>query len=71
LTYDNEKSGKREVFIAQSAENMNRWGTLQYYESMSGDSKTDVSAIRTAAKIKVDTLLTLYNSKTRSCLKIT
>jgi hypothetical protein len=66
VTYDNETSGKREVFIAQSGENINKWGILQYYESISGDSKTDVNAIRTAAKIKADTLLTLYNAKTRS-----
>ena len=66
VTYDNDKVGKREVFIAQSKENMNKWGTLQYYESVSGDSKANINAIRTAAKIKADTLLTLYNAKTRS-----
>lgn len=66
LTYDNEKSGKREVFIAQSSDNINKWGPLQYYESISADSKTKLEAIRAAAKIKADTLLTLYNQKSQN-----
>lgn len=66
LTYDNEKSKKREVFIAQSGANINKWGVLQYYEAISADSKTKIEAIRSAAKMQADTLLTLYNTKTRS-----
>jgi len=66
LTYDNEKSKKREVFIAQSSDNINRWGVLQYYESISADSKTKIESIRSAAKVMANTLLTLYNAKTRS-----
>lgn len=66
LTYDNDTSGKREVFIAQSSENMNKWGILQYTDSISASSKTSIDSIRTAAKIQVDTLLTLYNAKSRS-----
>ena len=35
LTYDNEESGKREVYVAQDSSNMNRWGVLQYYDTLS------------------------------------
>jgi hypothetical protein len=66
LTYDNEKTKKREVFIAQDSSNINKWGMLQYYETISGDSNTKVEAIRAAAKIKADNLLALYNEKSKS-----
>ena len=32
LIYDNEETGKREIYIAQSSENINKWGILQYFD---------------------------------------
>ncbi len=57
LTYDNEKTGVREIYIAQDSGNMNKWGILQYFDTLKkGESGQD----------KVDALLKLYNKKTRS-----
>lgn len=60
ITYDNEKTGKREVYMAKDSSNINKWGILQYYEST--DNPQGASA-------KADALLKLYNAKTRN-LKI-
>lgn len=57
LTYDNEKSGKREVFIAQDSKHMNDWGILQYFETIQKSEN---------GKAKADALLKLYNNKTRN-----
>lgn len=57
LSYHNEKSGKREIYIAQDSNNINKWGVLQYFETI--DDKVN-------GKAKVDALLKLYNSKQRS-----
>lgn len=56
LTYDNEKTGKREVYIAKDTSHINEWGVLQYYDTI--DENTNGQA-------KVDALLKLYNQKTR------
>lgn len=61
LTYDNEKTGKREVYIARDSSTMNDWGVLQYYESIQNPN---------GAKAKADALLSLYNAKTKN-LKVT
>ena len=60
LTYDNEETGFREVYIAQDSGNINRWGVLQYFDTLKKGEN---------GQAKVDTLLKLYNKKTRS-LKI-
>lgn len=60
LIYDNEDSGKRDVYIAKSSENINRWGVLQYFDTLSEGVN---------GRAKADALLKLYNSKT-SGLKI-
>lgn len=57
LVYDNEKTGKREVYIAQDTNNMNKWGVLQYFDTI--DEKTN-------GAVKAKTLLNLYNQKTRN-----
>lgn len=57
LTYDNEESGYRDVYIAQDSSNMNRWGVLQYFDTVSKGEN---------GKAKADALLSLYNKKTRS-----
>lgn len=60
LTYDNEKTGTREVYIAHSDENMNKWGILQYFDTLQKGEN---------GQAKADALLKLYNKKTRN-LKI-
>lgn len=57
LSYENEKAGKREIYIAQDSANINNWGVLQYFESIEE---------ATGGKAKADALLTLYNKKTRN-----
>lgn len=61
LTYDNEDTGKREVYIAKDTNNINAWGVLQYFETLQKGEN---------GQAKADALLKLYNSKTRT-LKIT
>ena len=61
LTYDNDDTGKREVYIAQDSAHINQWGVLQYFDTLSGGEN---------GQAKADALLKLYNSKTRN-LKIT
>ena len=61
LAYDNEETGKREIYIAQDGSNMNRWGVLQYFDTLQEGEN---------GKAKADALLKLYNQKTRN-LKIT
>ena len=60
LTYDNEDTGKREVYISQDSGHMNQWGVLQYFDTLKEGEN---------GKAKADALLKLYNSKTRN-LKI-
>jgi hypothetical protein len=57
LTYDNDKTGEREVYIAQNSANQNQWGVLQYFEKLQKGEN---------GKSKADTLLKLYNKKTRN-----
>ena len=61
LTYDNEESGKRDVYIAQDGSHINEWGVLQYFDTLSKGEN---------GQAKADALLQLYNKKTRK-LKIT
>ena len=56
LAYNNEKTGKRELFIAQDGVKMNQWGVLQYFEEVQ---------TQTGASAKADALLKLYDQKTR------
>lgn len=61
LIYENEDTGKREVYIAQDSEHMNRWGILQHFDTLqSGEN----------GQAKADALLRLYNTKTKN-LRIT
>ena len=57
LTYDNEDTGKREVYIAQHGVNMNQWGVLQFFETLKEGEN---------GQSKADALLSLYNKKTRN-----
>lgn len=60
LTYDNDETGKRDVYIAQDSSRMNQWGVLQYFDTLSKGEN---------GQAKADALLKLYNRKTRN-LKI-
>ena len=57
LTYDNSDTGKREVYIAKDSSNIEKWGVLQYFDTI--DEKTN-------GAVKARALLDLYNQKTRS-----
>lgn len=56
LYRDNEKTGKRDVWIAKHSKNINKWGVLQLSESIEDGEN---------GKTKADALLKLYNTKTR------
>lgn len=56
LTYDNEETGKREVYIAKDSSHINEWGLLQYFDTLKEGEN---------GAAKADALLSLYNSKTR------
>jgi hypothetical protein len=57
LIYENDETGKREVYIAQDGENINRWGVLQYFDKLNEGEN---------GQTKADALLSLYNKKTRN-----
>lgn len=60
IQYDNDKTGKKETFIAKDSSHINDWGLLQYYDTVKNVEN---------AQSKTDALLDLYNAKTRN-LKI-
>jgi hypothetical protein len=57
LAYENEKTGKREIYVSQDSNSMNSWGVLQYFETIKE---------QTNGKAKADALLSLYNRKSRN-----
>ncbi len=61
LTFDNEDTGKREVYIAKDSSHINEWGVLQYFDTLSEGEN---------GQAKADALLKLYNAKKRN-LRIT
>lgn len=56
LSYENETTGKRDLYIAQHGSNINAWGVLQYFDTLKDPKQ---------GKAKADALLSLYNRKTR------
>ena len=56
LVYDNDDTSQRDVYISQDSSNINNWGVLQYYDTLSEGEN---------GQAKVDALLKLYNAKTR------
>lgn len=56
LTRDNEKTGKRDVYIAQDSSKMNEWGILQYFDKLQDGEN---------GQAKANALLELYNKKTK------
>lgn len=61
LSFENDKTGKRDIYIAQDGQHMNDWGILQYFDTLQEGENGEA---------KANALLSLYNSKTRT-LKIT
>lgn len=57
LSYDNEETGLRDIYIAQDGNNMNNWGVLQFYETLQKGEN---------GQVKAEQLLDYYNSKTRT-----
>lgn len=57
LTYDNEDTGTRDVYIAKDTNNINKWGVLQYFDTLQKGEN---------GQAKADALLSLYNTKTRT-----
>lgn len=57
LTFDNEKTGKREVYLTKDSSNIEKWGVLQYYDTLKEGEN---------GKAKADVLLELYNKKQKS-----
>lgn len=57
LSYNNEETGKREIYIAQDSSKINEWGVLQYFDTI--DKNVN-------GKVKANDLLSLYNRKTRN-----
>lgn len=61
LTFENEKTGKREIYGLWDDDNINNWGVLQHFDTLKAGEN---------GKQKAAALLNFYNSKTRK-LKIT
>ena len=57
LTFDNDSTGKRDVYISQDGNNINKWGILQYFDTLKEGEN---------GKAKADALLSLYNQKTKT-----
>lgn len=57
LTYDNEETKTREEYTAKHTENINRWGLLQFHDTLKEGEN---------GQAKADALLSLYNAKTRN-----
>lgn len=56
ITYEDNDSGKRSIYIAKDSAHINEWGLLQY---------TDSVELSGSGAAKAEALLKLYNSKTR------
>lgn len=56
LSYENEETGKRDIYVVQDGGRVNDWGVLQYFDVL---QQGENGAAKAAA------LLDLYNAKTR------
>lgn len=61
LTFDNEKTGKRDIYMIKDSEHINEWGILQYYGTLEEGENGQEKATK---------LLEYHNRKTRK-LKVT
>ena len=60
LAMDNEKTGKRELYITKDSGSIKKYGLLQYFEVLDKNGKP------AQAKSKADMLLKLYNRETET-----
>jgi len=56
LSFENDTTGMRDIYIAQDGENINRWGILQFFDTLQEDENGEA---------KADMFLNLYNAKSR------
>lgn len=56
LTYDNEKTGKRDIYLTKDSAHINEWGVLQYFDELQEGENGPAKAAK---------LLEYYNKKTR------
>ena len=57
LVFDNEETGKRDVYMTKHTGNINKWGILQYYDTLQNGEN---------GAAKAEALLSLYNKETRN-----
>ncbi len=57
LIYENKKTKKRDVYITKDSNNIGKWGVLQYFDTLQEGEN---------GKEKADSLIELYNKKTRN-----
>lgn len=57
LTFDNEKTGKRDVYMTKDSKNINNWGVLQFYDTLQEGEN---------GAVKAEQLLKYYNQKSRT-----
>ena len=57
LVFDNEETGKRDVYMTKHTGNINKWGILQYYDTLQKGEN---------GVAKAEALLSLYNKETRN-----
>lgn len=60
ISKENEKSGKRDIYVAEDSSSFGKYGILQYFET------ADKNANAEQLKAKVESLLKLYNAETKS-----
>lgn len=56
LTFDNEKTGKRDIYLTKDSAHINEWGVLQYFDELQEGENGPTKAAK---------LLEYYNKKTR------
>ncbi len=57
LTRENEKTGKRDIYIAKDSSKISEWGVLQYFDTLKEGEN---------GQAKVNALLQLYNKKQKN-----
>lgn len=57
LSYDNKDTGKRDIYMTKDTANINKWGVLQYYDTLQEGEN---------GQAKAEALIQLYNHKSRN-----
>lgn len=64
LTKDNKDTGKREIYIVKDSSTINKWGLLQYHESI--DESNDKSYTSAQIQQRAENLLKVKNRETKT-----